>query len=115
MEGSSAASPLIEPIIPVITACAPALSGENIGLRKYDDVPNVLLIPCVMLFPIKLFAAMESVNSAQNQDFSNGTLFVEINSPMLVQYTGKETIVLSRGTHTSGFYVRKNFTSVHVP
>ena len=37
-----------------------------------------------MLFPTKLFAAMESVNSAQNQDFSNGTLFAEINSPMLV-------------------------------
>ena len=64
------------------------------------------LIPSLVFFAEYLFAVVESVNSsAQNQDFSNGTLFVEINSPMLVQYTGKETIVLSRGTHTSGFYV----------
>ena len=60
MEGSSAMSPLGEPSIPMIAACAPALSGENIGLRKYVDVPNVLLIPCVMLFAKKLFVAVES-------------------------------------------------------
>ena len=84
MEGSSAMSPLGEPVGAKIAACALALSGENIGLRKYVDVPNILLIPCVMLFPTKLFAAMESVNSAQNQDFSNGSSFAEITSPMLV-------------------------------
>ena len=32
----------------------------------------------------QLFVAVESVNSVQNQDFSNATSFPEINSPMLL-------------------------------
>uniref|UniRef100_A0A453IU48 Uncharacterized protein n=1 Tax=Aegilops tauschii subsp. strangulata TaxID=200361 RepID=A0A453IU48_AEGTS len=83
MEGSSTMSPLGEPVGAKIAACAPALSGEHIGLRKYVDVPNILLIPCV-LFAKKLFVAVESVNSVQNQDFSDATSFPEINSPMLL-------------------------------
>ncbi|KAM3277594.1 hypothetical protein ACQJBY_045474 [Aegilops geniculata] len=54
MEGSSAMSPLGDPSIPMIAACTPALS------------------------------AVESVNSVQNQDFSDATSFAEINSPMLL-------------------------------
>ncbi|XP_044447242.1 uncharacterized protein [Triticum aestivum] len=54
MEGSSTTSPSGEPIVAMATTYAPMLS------------------------------AMESVNSAQNQDFSNGSSFAEINSPMLV-------------------------------
>ena len=71
-------------MVAMTAACAPALSGENIGLRKYVDVPNVLLIPCVMLFAKKLFVAVELVNNVQNQDFSDATSFAEINSPMLL-------------------------------
>lgn len=69
MEGSSAMSPLGEPSIPMIAACAPALSGDNRDTRKsrYPNVSNIMLIPCVLLVAKKLFAAMESVNSVQNQ------------------------------------------------
>ena len=37
-----------------------------------------------MLFAEKLFAAVESVNSAENQVFSDATSFGENNSPMLL-------------------------------
>ncbi|XBH55887.1 hypothetical protein VPH35_077865 [Triticum aestivum] len=54
MDGSSATSPLGQSTVPIIANCVPTLS------------------------------AVESVNSAQNQDFSDATSFAEINSPMLL-------------------------------
>ena len=71
-------------MVAMTAACAPALSGENIGLRKYIYVPNILLISCVMLFARKSFVAVESVDSIKNQDYSDATSFAEINSPMLL-------------------------------
>uniref|UniRef100_A0A8R7TNE3 Uncharacterized protein n=1 Tax=Triticum urartu TaxID=4572 RepID=A0A8R7TNE3_TRIUA len=38
MEGSSAMSPLGEPSIPMIAACAPALSGVRIAVRGSQDI-----------------------------------------------------------------------------
>ena len=74
-----------DPVMVAMTAaCAPALSGENIGLRKYIYVPNILLISCVMLFARKSFVAVESVDSIKNQDYSDATSFAEINSRMLL-------------------------------
>ena len=83
MESSSAMSPLGGPSI---VACAPALSGDNNDTRKsrYPNASNIMLIPCVLLVAKKLFATMESVNSVQNQDYSDATSFAEINSPMLL-------------------------------
>uniref|UniRef100_A0A8R7TMR3 Uncharacterized protein n=1 Tax=Triticum urartu TaxID=4572 RepID=A0A8R7TMR3_TRIUA len=44
MEGSSAMSPLGEPSIPMIAACAPALSGVRIAVDRTDQVSMEVVI-----------------------------------------------------------------------
>ena len=119
MEGSSAMSPLGEPSIPMIAACAPALSGDNNDTRKsrYPNVSNIMLIPCVLLVAKKLFAAMESVNSVQNQDFSDATSFAEINSPMLliVDSSTPEKKSFSQDVHAVFYFNIMYVTSYFCP
>ena len=54
------------------------------GSKEYADVPMILIIPCLMFFAKKKLFAAQSIYSSENQDFSDSTLFAEINSPMLL-------------------------------
>ncbi|KAM3388864.1 hypothetical protein ACQJBY_011162 [Aegilops geniculata] len=64
----------------VATSSSPVSSVKSSVRHRPLGEPTVLVIAKF----VPTLSAVESVNSVQNQDFSDATSFAEINSPMLL-------------------------------